>query len=238
MFAYEKVYAWIKENIDSRRWEGGSRIPNEMDLVAELSVSRDTVRRALMRLTREGYIYRKPGYGTFVKHEKSDYRLGTLDSFTEQMKERGHVPSSDIIATSRGPLRDDRLRDILQVGPTDDVYIIERVRKADGVPMAFEVAHIPYAVCPDLEYHLPKYESLFALYENVYHHEIDFGRVLLEAAKCPEAIRPYLQLPRNEPVLTMNCTTYLTDQRPLYHVICHYSSQHYLFSTNIPRSIR
>lgn len=238
MFAHEKVYAWIRDNIDSHRWEGGSRIPTEMDLTRELRVSRDTVRKALMRLTREGYLYRKAGFGTFVKHEKSDYRLGTLDSFTEQMRERGFVPSSEIVSVDCRLPDDEQLREILRLPAGEKVYVVERVRKADGIPMAFETAHIPASICPDLDFHLKQHESLYVIYEKVYQLEMDFGRILLEAVKCPERIRNRLQLAKNDPVLTMNCTTYLKDQRPLYHVVCHYSSEHYFFSINIPRSIR
>lgn len=238
MFAYEKIYARIKENIDSRRWEEGGRIPNEMDLMRDFGVSRDTVRKALARLAREGYIYRKSGYGTFVKRQKADYRLITLTSFTEQMRERGLEPSSDVLGLECAPLPDDRVREILGAGKTDDVYAVTRVRRANGTPMAYEIAHIPASVCPDFEFHFKKYGSLFQIYETVYKHEIDFGRVILEATKCREPVCGYLELPNSFPVLTMNCTAYLADQRPLYHVICHYSSEHYYFSQNIPRKIR
>lgn len=238
MFAHEKVYTWIKDNIDSQRWDEGSRIPNEMDLTREFQVSRDTVRKALARLNREGYIYRKSGHGTFVKRLKSDYRLNTLNSFTEQMRERGLTPSSEILEIESGPLKDARIRGILGVGKADAVYVVTRVRKANDIPMAFELVHVSLAVCPDFEFYVKKYDSLFQVYETVYKYEIDFGRVILEATKCVEPVCSHLDLPRNSPILTMNCTTYLMDQRPLYHVICHYSSEHYFFSQNIPRKIK
>lgn len=238
MFAHEKVYTWIRDNIDSRRWADGSRIPTEMDLTRELQVSRDTVRKALMRLTREGYLYRKAGYGTFVKHEKSNYRLGTLDSFTEQMLERGLTPSSETVSVNCGPSKDERLREVLRVPAEESVYVVERVRKADGTPMAFETTYVPASLCPDLDFHLRTHDSLYVIYEKIYHHQMDFGRIHLEAAKCPGRVRDKLRLARNVPVLTMNCTTYLKDQRPLYHVVCHYSSEHYFFSINIPRTIQ
>lgn len=238
MFAYEKVYAWIRDNIDSQRWNEGSRIPNEMDLTREFRVSRDTVRKALAKLNREGYIYRKSGHGTYVKRQKSDYSLITLSSFTEQMRERGLTPSSDILGIESGPLKDERVRGILGVGKADAVYVVTRVRKANGIPMAFEMAHVSAAICPDFEFYVKKYDSLFQIYETVYKHEIDFGRVILEATKCLEPVCGHLELPRNFPILTMNCTTYLMNQTPLYHVICHYSSEHYFFSQNIPRKIK
>jgi DNA-binding LacI/PurR family transcriptional regulator len=67
----QPLYRQIKEDLRQRIYDGklkpGSAIQDERTLAAELGLSRMTVRRALVELTREGLFERIPGRGTFVK---------------------------------------------------------------------------------------------------------------------------------------------------------------------------
>ena len=58
----------LRERIAQRRPRFGRRLPAEQALLAEHSVSRITVRRALAELEREGLIDRRRGAGTFVTY--------------------------------------------------------------------------------------------------------------------------------------------------------------------------
>ena len=49
----ETVYLWVRAYIEENRFSSNSRIPSENALCRRLSVSRETVRRALDRLVEE-----------------------------------------------------------------------------------------------------------------------------------------------------------------------------------------
>jgi DNA-binding GntR family transcriptional regulator len=57
----------IRTRIASGELRRGDRLPSERDLVAELAVSRSTVRLVLVKLTAEGLIEPQHGRGYFVR---------------------------------------------------------------------------------------------------------------------------------------------------------------------------
>jgi len=63
---YQQVYERVRDDIRSHRFEVGSRLPAEAELLAEHQVSGITLKRALDMLREDGYIDRRPRRGTFV----------------------------------------------------------------------------------------------------------------------------------------------------------------------------
>src|SRR5712671_4768396 len=72
----------------------GDAIPSERQLTVDLGVSRLTVRAALDELVREGYLIRRRGAGTYVNAPKVAKETAAINSFTEDMRERGLTPAS------------------------------------------------------------------------------------------------------------------------------------------------
>lgn len=162
----------------------------------QYAVSRDTVRRALAKLENEGYLKRKAAAGTFVRIEKADYGLSRMESFSEQMRRRGLSPSSELLsiqltADLPAPVR----KELGFTGP-ERAYIISRLRKANGQPMAHEVAYIPCALCPDLHTHLVESTSLYHIYEDIYHLQLGNAQITLEARSAqPCAAKAFVPAP-------------------------------------------
>lgn len=63
---YEKLRRGIAAAIDEGRLPAGSKMPNELALVAQTGFSLGTVQRALRELAAQGYVERRHGTGTFV----------------------------------------------------------------------------------------------------------------------------------------------------------------------------
>jgi len=78
---YEQIKEGLRREIDTGRYKPGDAIPDERVLAAQLGISRMTVRRAIVELSREGLLERVSGRGTFLRK-----------SFTPQQKlEKGVV---------------------------------------------------------------------------------------------------------------------------------------------------
>ena len=73
-------------------------IPTEVEISEYFGISRPTVRQAINELVVEGYLYRVKAKGTFVSKPKisQDFLL-TLDSFNNEMRKKGLVPSTKIL---------------------------------------------------------------------------------------------------------------------------------------------
>lgn len=66
-----QIFNQLRSEIDSGRWAPGERISGEVELCAELGVSRNTLRDALSLLAQEGIIVKKRGAGTFIAETPS-----------------------------------------------------------------------------------------------------------------------------------------------------------------------
>lgn len=63
----DQVCDKIKENITSKQWEPGFKIPSEQELANKFGVNRLTIRMALQKLNTLGIVETKAGAGTIVK---------------------------------------------------------------------------------------------------------------------------------------------------------------------------
>lgn len=146
---YLSLVAALRHEIDAL--PVGAPVPGERTLADEHGVSRMTARRALAVLEREGRLRREVGRGTFVARPAVSLPL-RLTSFTEDMRARGMSPSSQVIALDTVPAGPE-LAEILAIGPEDPVTRVDRVRLADGRPMAIEHTRLVASLVPGLEYH-------------------------------------------------------------------------------------
>jgi GntR family transcriptional regulator len=119
----------------------GAALPSERELAERYGLARMTVRSEIERLTAEGAVYRLHGRGTFVA-EPRIAQAGALTSFTEDMLARGHVPGSTVISTEL-VAADGFMAATLEVKAGDQCFRLDRVRTADGRPMAVEQVHLP-----------------------------------------------------------------------------------------------
>jgi GntR family transcriptional regulator len=119
----------------------GSPLPSERVLAERFSLARMTVRTEVDRLVTEGAIYRLHGRGMFVAEPRVAQAV-LFSSFTEDMRARGMRPGS-IVRSQEVIEATAFLATRLEIAPHAAVALIERVRTADGTPMALERAHLP-----------------------------------------------------------------------------------------------
>ena len=93
----------IMHQISTGKIANGGRLPAERDLLAQLSISRVTLRRALQSLVEEGVLKPSHGRGWYVSADVPKEFPNTLESFSETAARLGLVPSSDVLRASEAP---------------------------------------------------------------------------------------------------------------------------------------
>ncbi|WP_415183703.1 GntR family transcriptional regulator [Phaeovulum sp.] len=147
---YRQLQRRIAAAIAERRLLPGDSLPPERDMAAMTGLSRVTVRKAVQALVEAGHLVQRRGSGTFVapKVERLEQALSLLTSFTEDMARRGkQVESVWLNRALHSPTPEEVMA--LGLSAKDRVARLERVRRADGVPLAIERAALSSAVLPD-----------------------------------------------------------------------------------------
>ena len=142
---YYQLKEVLKQQIRAGHLAPHTAIPSEPELVSNYQVSRATVRQALTELVHEGLLYRLHGKGTFVCEPRvqQTQRQSTLTSLSNELRQRGKRPGGLLIKSElvRGS---EFIRQQLRLIDSEQAVRLERLRTADGTPIAYEIDYLPY----------------------------------------------------------------------------------------------
>lgn len=144
---YHQLYEILRDNIVRGEWQPGDVIPPEPELIERYQVSRTTVRQVLDMLVNEGLIYRQQGRGTFVAHPTVEQTLVRIISFTDDMRQRGFEPGTEVLSSELIPAPRD-IAQKLEIESGEELARLERLRLADGEPMSIEESYLVHRHCP------------------------------------------------------------------------------------------
>jgi GntR family transcriptional regulator len=198
-------------------------IPSERELVAKYGVSRATVRKAIERLIADGVLQRAHGKGTFVARPRLESNLH-LASFSQDMRRRGLTPSTRLLAVQSAVPPHDAARS-LGLGSGQPAWRIERVRLADGLPVALESGWYPRTRFPDLDRE-DLSGSLYQLFAERYGLAIDRAEQTLWAESADGEVGRLLDAPAQTPLLVFRRES-LAGDVPVEHVVSRYRGDRY-----------
>jgi len=147
---YNLIEQNLRELILRGQLKTGVAVPSEWELAEMYAVSRLTVRNALDNLTRQGWLIRRHGVGTFVANPSVTEISPSKLSFTEQMLAIGRKPSSRLISLRVIPAEGE-VATLLMLEEKESVIDLVRVRLADGEPILLETSFLSHKRFPGLE---------------------------------------------------------------------------------------
>jgi GntR family transcriptional regulator len=149
------LYDLIEQNLRELILRGqlniGEAVPSEWALADLYGVSRLTVRNALDSLTRQGWLIRRHGVGTFVAHPNITEISPSKLSFTDQMRAIGRKPSSRLVSL-QVVVADAEVANMLKLEQDKSAVEIVRVRLADEEPILLETSYLSQKRFPGLEH--------------------------------------------------------------------------------------
>jgi GntR family transcriptional regulator len=137
---YKVVAGELAERIRRREFAHRDRLPGELELAREFSVSRGTVRQALATLQQNGLIETWTGAGSFVTYDGE--RVDDTIGWSEALARTGVPTSRALVAPGRVELP----ALATKLGPDlADFLAVERVRSTtDGVALTLERSRVPW----------------------------------------------------------------------------------------------
>lgn len=147
---YLQLKRRLETAISERILSPGTMLPPEREIARLTGLSRVTVRKAVAPLIDEGLIQQRRGSGTQVTPpvKRVEQSLSRLTSYSEDMQRRGINPGSNWLNRSTSQPSPEEIMN-LGLGTSESVVRLERLRTANGTPMAIERASLPVTVLPD-----------------------------------------------------------------------------------------
>ncbi len=224
----------IMREIAEGRLVAGSRLPPERELCAHLSISRVTLRKALLKLVDDGVLHSSHGRGWFVAVGQQKDWPNSLESFSETAERMGLEASSRILRAGISPATIDEAEE-LSIAPGTPLFHLERVRMLSQVPIALDASRVPAAL-------VPGFDEIDFTHASLYQALTSAGLDLLRAESTIEAkpadayLAAHLLVEPGTPMLVMHQVVVDGADRPIFSSDIRYAGDRYRLRTVFSRT--
>jgi len=207
----------LEELIEDGTYQSGDQLPSEAKLSESFGVSRATLREALRVLEEEGRVNRRQGVGTFVKDNTPLFESGIeeLSSLTEMIEELG-LEAGTTCLEKKQVKADTELAEKFGVNEGDLLLNIQRIRTADGEPVAFCNDYLLKDVLNELVDDEDFYGSLFDLLENKCNVYITHAIADISPITTDREVTKFLDIDTRVPFLLLKQMHYDNENPILY----------------------
>lgn len=193
----------ITRSLDAGAYRDG--FPSEHELMQRYKISRHTVRESIRQLTEQGRLHSVQGKGTFVS-PWHDHLFASSYSLAKEIIKSGLVESSVVLTQAVVSL--DRGIDAIGADRGDEVFFVERVRKAGNEVVAINRSWLPKEVGARLSAVDLSSGSIYEVLEKHCDVVITGGWERIRAAIPAEPDRVLLELSESIPVLSLERAAY------------------------------
>lgn len=230
---YFQLKSYIEEQIETGVWEAGTQIPSELELSEQFNISRTTIRQAIGDLVNERKLERIQGRGTFVSEISIEKQIERVSGFSQDMRMRGLVPTSDILnfeVVKANPT----VAKALKINEGDDAILLKRLRKGNDKRIALEVVYMDYRKYKDfLSVNLAN-ESLYEMLAKKFAVWPKYSQQVIESIKCPAEEAELLGIQKGDPVFYFHTTAFDQYDQPLEYTEGYYRGDRYILHlTNV-----
>jgi len=206
------------------------QISSERVLCEKYGVSRITVRHAFGILNQEGLITTVQGKGTYVTPQRLEERLQSLNGFSKDMRSRGYQVSSRVLEAAIIDA-DDEIAMLLHMTRGAKIFLLYRLRIADGFPTALQRSYLPHKYCPGiLKYDLSS-RSLYDILASEYKLILLRAKMRIKAELAKEDDLELLSMEQPASVLVVDQTTFLNDNEIIEHTVSTYRGDRFTLLT-------
>jgi GntR family transcriptional regulator len=212
---YRRIHDDLRRDIESGRYVPGDRLPSESELAGLYGVSRITSRQALDLLSTEGLLVRRQGMGSFVAPVRVTQPLVRLTDFMEDMAGAGLRPESRVLAFEPAPAPDEVARH-LQIPDEGPSYRLDRLRLANGSPIALDMTWMPPHIAKLLMGEDLTGRTIYSILEGNYGIPIVSGEYVIQASVAARTHAQLLGVRSGAPLLRFERVSLTTGSKPIY----------------------
>lgn len=212
MVKYIDIADDIRSKIFDKKYTYGQKLPYEYVLCVAYHCNKETMKKALDILVKEGLIVRRRGAGTFVKDydASADHITKAMQAgqgLSKQLEGKAKL-TSEIIEFEVVP-SDEHISKKLQIEEGSFVYHIIRRRIVNDEPYCIEIMYMPISIIPNLKLeHLQN--SIYKYIEKELKLKIQSTHKTIRGHLSSQLEQQYLGLKEYEPYFEVEQTAYLS----------------------------
>lgn len=223
----------LRKLIDSEEYKNGKYLPNEVELSAQLNISRNTLRQAINKLVFEGLLTRKKGVGTKVVKKGIVGGVRNWLSFSQEMKMLGIEIRNFELHISR-KLPSEEIRDFFNISDLNKKCIVlERLRGNKDYPFVYFISYFN----PDIP--LTGEESftrpLYEILEKDFDIIVKISKEQITARLAGDFIAEKLEISANDPILIRKRFVYDVNNVPIEYNIGYYRADSFTYTIEAER---
>ncbi len=234
---YLQVEDIISDMLCQEPYSLGEKLPNELEISEELSVSRNTVRKAMYCLINKNLIIRKKNRGTFksIDNKRMKTTLNNWYSFNDDMKQQKqdfkifkHTVSIDQPTSE--------VCDKLDIKENEKIIKLLRVKGYLEPELYVESYFHPSLNLSFEELQKNEIIKLYHFLENKLDIKIIFSQEEISASMPSDEMRKYLNIKDEQtPVIIRKMLIFDKNDKKVAYSIGYYLSDRFVFNLNISR---
>lgn len=233
---YEQLYQILKGKIESGEYPPQELLPSEHMLIAELDCSRNTLRRAVGELVREGYVQTMQGKGVrniFEPARQATFTLGTIETFAESAA-RNHWRGTSEILDFAEVTADDALADTTGFAPGTPLYYVQRLHYLNGQPLIMNHSYFRQDVARGLTREIAE-GSIYRYLEGELHIQIVNSKRVVTVEKVTPLDLQYLAMGGCNCLAVVSSQTYNSDGVMFEYTQSRHHPDYFRFQDNAVR---
>ncbi len=222
---YVQIMRILEEQIRSAHLQPGDKLPTQQEMAQHFEVSLAPVKQALRELEKRGIVSSRQGRGTYVTDTTPLFQelieKERIPCFTREMAESGRDASSMVLGVEQiGARQMPKAAQELQLGADDGLVFIERLRQANGNPLALQSSYLPASKLGGIVARgLGAKEALSRVIREEFDIVITASRQIITATTATPRDARYLNVPVDAPLLLVERTSFLGNGDPVEFVI-------------------
>ncbi|MDO9545378.1 MAG: GntR family transcriptional regulator [Pelolinea sp.] len=233
---YYQLANILRQQIENEDFQPHDPIPSERQLESHYNLSRPTIRQAIDLLSRQGYLYRVHGKGTFVSPPKLQKGILELTSFSEDMRNRGLTPGHKILEFGYVKPNSETKRHLEITDDKKKVLRIKRLRFGNDEPIGLQDSFLSLNSGLDItREEIEKRGSIYAILQEkfgIYPTEAD---ETLEVTLATREEAHLLKIQEGSPLLLNERTLWSQDRKAIEFVRILYRGDRYKYFVRLTR---
>jgi len=202
------IYNELVSKIREKAIREGELLPPESDLCEHYQVSRETVRKALALLSRNGYIQKIQGKGSIVLDvSRFEFPISGLTSFHElatHSEEEWQTAVNQLVLIKP----DKKMRQVMNIEEDQILWKVIRSRMIEGETVILDTDYLLMDIVPLLTEDTCRH-SIYDYLENELNLKIGFAKKQITVESSSEEDKRYLTLSNDASVVVVRSLVYL-----------------------------